>query len=90
MKIKRIGVDLAKNVFQIHGVDAHDKLVWKRQLKRANWLRVLTETVDPGCAVGMEACSGAHHWARELTARGYVVKADPAAVREAVCEESEG
>jgi transposase len=77
MKLTRVGVDLAKNVFQIHGVDKHGKLVWKRQLKRANWLRVLTETLDPGCAVGMEACSGAHHWARELKSRGYVVKLIP-------------
>ena len=48
--------------------------MWKRRLKRATWLRVFTETVEPGCEVGMEACAGAHHWARELEARGYRVK----------------
>ena len=72
MKIIRVGVDLAKSVFQVHGVDRCGKLVWKRQLKRASWIFV--ETVESGCEVGMEACSGAHHWARELQSRGYDVK----------------
>lgn len=74
MKITRVGVDLAKNVFQVHGVDEREKPVWKRRLKRATWLRVFTETVEVGCEVGMEACAGAHHWARELQRRGYRVK----------------
>ena len=74
MKITRVGVDLAKNVFQVHGVDRHGKQVWKRQLKRAHWLKVLVETVEPGCEIGMEACGGAHHWARQLMARGFQVK----------------
>jgi len=74
MKLTRVGVDLAKNVFQVHGVDEREKPVWKRRLKRATWLRVFTETVEPGCEVGMEACAGAHHWARELQRRGYRVK----------------
>ncbi len=77
MKITRVGVDLAKNVFQVHGVNEHGKCVWKRRLKRATWLRVFTETVEPGCEVGMEACGGAHHWAREFKARGYEVKLIP-------------
>ena len=77
MKLTRVGIDLAKSVFQIHGVDEHGKCVWKRRLKRATWLRVFTETVEPGCEVGMEACGGAHHWARELKARGYEVKLIP-------------
>jgi len=74
MKITRVGVDLAKKVFQVHGVDAAGHRVWKRQLKRCNWLSVLTETVEPGCEIGMEACGGAHHWARELKSRGFKVK----------------
>ena len=77
MKLNRIGIDLAKNVFQVHGVDEHGELVWKRCLKRATWLKVLRETVEPGCEIGMEACSGAHHWARELEGRGYKVKLIP-------------
>ncbi|HUF72735.1 MAG TPA: IS110 family transposase, partial [Gammaproteobacteria bacterium] len=74
MKITRVGVDIAKNVFQVHGVDRSGRCVWKRQLKRSGWLRVVTETLEPGCEIGMEACGGAHHWARELVSRGYEVK----------------
>ena len=74
MKITRVGVDLAKSVFQVHGVDGSGERVWKRQLKRSNWLKVLVEKIEPGCEIGMEACGGAHHWARELGSRGYDVK----------------
>ena len=74
MKITRVGVDLAKNVFQVHGVNRAGRCVWKRQLKRLNWLQVLTETLEPGCEIGMEACGGSHHWARELRSRSFVVK----------------
>ena len=74
MKIKRIGVDLAKNVFQVHGVDGNEQPVWRRRLSRKSWLKVLLETVDPGCVIGMEACSSAHHWARQLQAQGFTVK----------------
>jgi transposase len=74
MKITRVGVDLAKHVFQVHGVNRAGRCVWKRQLKRSNWLQVLTETLGPGCEIGMEACGGSHHWARELRSRGFVVK----------------
>ncbi len=74
MKIIRVGVDLAKNVFQVHGVDCNEKPVWKRKLKREEWLKVLQEKVEPGCEIGMEACGAAHHWARKLQALGYRVK----------------
>lgn len=74
MQITRVGVDLAKNVFQVHGVDRRGRCVWKRQLKRSSWLLALSEKLEPGCEIGMEACSGAHHWARELRERGFVVK----------------
>lgn len=74
MKIIRVGVDLAKNVFQAHGVDRNEKSVWRRKLKRAEWLKVLLEKIEPGCEIGMEACGGAHHWARELQAKGFTVK----------------
>ena len=73
-KLSRIGIDLAKNVFQLHGVDRYDKTIWRRQLKRDNWLHVLQQKADPGCVIGMEACTGAHHWARQLQARGFTVK----------------
>lgn len=74
MKLSRVGVDLAKNVYQLHGVDRHGKMAWKRRLRRGQWLRVLMENVEPGCEIGMEACTGAHHWARELQSRGYTVR----------------
>ncbi len=77
MKISRVGVDLAKNVFQLHGVDRHGKAVWKRRLTRAKWLDALLAQTEPGCEIGMEACGGAHHWARELESRGYTVKLIP-------------
>ena len=73
-KLSRVGIDLAKNVFQLHGVDRHGKAVWRRRLTRANWLKVLMDKVEPGCTIGMEACTGAHHWARHLQARGFTVK----------------
>ena len=73
-KLSRVGIDLAKNVFQLHGVDRHGKAVWRRRLTRDQWLKVLLEKVEPGCEIGMEACAGAHHWARELQAKGFTVK----------------
>jgi len=73
-KLSRVGIDLAKNVFQLHGVDRHGKAIWRRRLTRDKWLRVLLENIEPGCEIGMEACAGAHHWARELQAEGFTVK----------------
>ncbi len=74
MNISRIGIDLAKNVFQLHGVDRHGKAVWKRRLKRDQWLKAVLDRGEPGCEIGMEACGGAHHWARVLEARGFAVR----------------
>ena len=74
MKIKRMGVDLAKNVFQLHGVDYKEQVVLRRRLKRANWLKVLFDKAEAGCEIGMEACTGAHHWGRLLQSKGYKVK----------------
>jgi transposase len=74
MKLIRVGVDLAKNVFQVHGVDRTEKLVWRKKLSRGDWVKALLERIEPGCEIGMEACGGAHHWARQLQARGYTVK----------------
>ena len=54
MKINRIGVDLAKNVFQLHGADHKDKAIWKRKLSRDKWLKVLFETAEPGTVIGMD------------------------------------
>lgn len=74
MQLIRVGVDLAKSVFQAHGVDRNEKAVWRRRLNRDNWLKAVIETAPPGCVIGMEACSGAHHWARMLQGKGFVVK----------------
>ena len=67
-----IGVDLAKNVFQIHGVDAAGTVVVRRQLRRGQVLPFFQK--HPSCLVGMEACATSHHWGREITALGHGVK----------------
>ena len=77
MKISRVGVDLAKSVFQLHGTDAHGKAVWKRKLSRGKWVEALCMTAPIGSEIGMEACASAHHWARLLTQHGYQVKLIP-------------
>ena len=77
MKLSRIGIDLAKNVYQLHGVDRYGKAVWKRRLRRNQWLKAVLDKTEPGCVIGMEACAGAHHWARELQSRGYTVRLIP-------------
>lgn len=72
MKITTLGIDLAKNVFQIHGVDALGKVIVKKQLKRDQLAAYLVNL--PPCLIGMEACGGAHHWARKLMGFGHTVR----------------
>jgi transposase len=72
MKITTIGIDLAKNVFQIHGVDSHGKAVLRRQVERSKLLNFFVK-LEP-CLIGMEACGSAHYWARKLTEMGHTVK----------------
>ena len=72
MNIKRVGIDLAKQVFQVHGVDSQEKAVLRKQLRRAQMLDYFTKL--PPCLIGMEACSSAHYWARELQKQGHTVK----------------
>ena len=74
MKIKRIGVDIAKNVFHVHGVDRYGKLLWQKKLKRKEWIAAVREKAEPGTEIAMEACATSHHWARELQGHGYCVK----------------
>ena len=69
MVISRIGLDLAKNVFQVHGVDEHGKTVLRKTLRRSDVSRFFANL--PPCIVGMEACSGAHYWAREVAGFGH-------------------
>src|SRR5947209_890239 len=72
MQITTIGLDLAKSVFQVHGVDAAGQIVAKKKLRRAEVLKFFQAL--PPCLVGMEACATAHYWARELTALGHEVR----------------
>ncbi len=74
MKLARAGVDLAKQVFQVHGVDRAERPVWCQRLKRNRWIADLERAADPGAEIGMEACGSAHHWARLLQSKGYRVK----------------
>ena len=72
-----IGLDLAKNVFQVHGVDADGSVIVRRQLRRSQ-VAAFFSRLEP-CLVGMEACAGAHHWARELAALGHEARLMPPA-----------
>ena len=72
MKITAVGIDLAKNVFAIHGVDERGKVMVRKQLKRAEVAKFFANL--PPCLIGMEACASAHYWARKLMAFGHTVK----------------
>ena len=72
MNVKRIGIDLAKQVFQLHGVDYNEKVILKKQLTRTKMLTYFQSL--PPCLIGMEACGSAHYWARELQKLGHTVK----------------
>src|SRR6266446_6768853 len=72
MKITAVGIDLAKSVFQIHGVDERGKVMVRKQLKRAEVAKFFANL--PPCLIGMEACASAHYWARKLMAFGHTVK----------------
>ena len=67
-----IGIDIAKNVFQIHGTDSHGKRLFKKRVSRAGFLEYMRTL--PSCLIGMEACGGAHYWAKELIKLGFTVK----------------
>ncbi len=77
MEITTIGLDLAKNVFQAHCVDADGTVVLRRKLKRADLIAFFAGL--PPVLIGMEACGGAHYWARELAALGHDVRLMPPA-----------
>lgn len=98
MSVVSIGLDLAKSVFQVHGVDVSGRAVLRRRLARSELIAFFTK--QPRCLVAMEACSSAHHWARELVRLGHDVRLIPpqyvkpyvkrnktdAADAEAICE----
>lgn len=72
MKITRVGLDIAKRVFQVHGVDEQGRTRVRKKLSRSQVLEFFVQL--PPCLVGIEACGGAHHWARELGKLGHTVK----------------
>ena len=76
MEVTAIGIDLAKSVFAVSGADSSGRVVVRRQLRRAQVLNFMGGLAR--CVVGMEACSGAHHWAREIKALGHDVRLMPA------------
>src|SRR5467141_1627499 len=98
MQISTIGLDIAKNVFQVHGIDANETVVVRKRLRRSQVLAFFKAL--PPCLIGMEACATAHYWARELTKLGHRVRLMPekdvkayvkrnkndAADAEAICE----
>jgi transposase len=75
--ITTIGLDIAKSIFQVHGVDAEGNVILRRQLKR-RYVLAFFEKVSP-CLVGIEACASSHHWSRELKALGHTVRLMPPA-----------
>lgn len=97
-EVNTVGIDLAKNVIQIHCVDTDGKVVVRRQLRRSQFPAFFE--CRPACLIGIEACSGAHHWGRQLQEMGHEVRLMPpsyvkpyvkrnktdAADAEAICE----
>ena len=76
MQITTIGLDIAKNVFQVHGIDVSERVVVRKQLRRAQVTKFFAAL--PPCLIGLEACATAHYWARELTRLGHEVRLMPA------------
>ena len=75
--ITTIGLDIAKSVFQVHGIDAEGKVILRRQLKR-RYVLAFFEKLPP-CLIGIEACASSDHWSRELQALGHSVRLMPPA-----------
>ena len=78
--VTTIGLDLAKSVFQVHGVDAPGQVVIRRKVKRRYVLAFFQKL--PPCLIGIEACSSSHYWSRELKALGHTVRLMPPAYSE--------
>lgn len=75
MDIITVGIDLAKSVFQLHGVDVEGKVVLEKKVRRAAFLKTLEKL--PRCLIGMEACATSHYWARQIRALGHDVRLIP-------------
>ena len=74
-QVSMIGIDLAKNSFQLHGARADGSVAFRRKLSRAKFLEFVAG--QPRCVVAMEACAGAHHWGREIGGLGHTVRLVP-------------
>ncbi|MBA3519099.1 MAG: transposase, partial [Rhizobiales bacterium] len=74
-QVVTIGLDIAKSLFQVHGVDESGTVVIRRQVRRAQLLAFFAK--QPSCRIGIEACATAHHWARELIKLGHQVRLMP-------------
>jgi hypothetical protein len=72
MEITTVGIDLAKNVFQVHAVSHSGEVIVRRALRRVQVMPFFAKL--PSCLIGMEACGTSHHWARELVALGHEVR----------------
>ena len=82
-----IGLDIAKNAFQIHGAAAGGRTMLRKQLRRGKVLEFFANL--PVCLIGMEACGGAHHWARELAKLGHEVRLMPPRYVKPICEDQQ-
>ena len=82
--VTTIGLDIAKSVFQVHGVDAAGQVIIRRQLKRRTVLAFFQKL--PRCLVGIEACASSHHWSRALQALGHTVRLMPPAYKADIAE----
>ena len=72
MNIKTLGIDIAKNIYQLHGVDKEDKVVLRKRLTRAKLAEFMVNL--PPCLIGMESCGSSSFWARKFRAMGHTVK----------------
>ena len=84
MSVKVIGIDIAKSVFQIHGIDEQGATVLKKRRTRATFLAELSQ--HPACLIGLEVGSGAHHWARCLVEFGHKVRLMPPQYVRPLCQ----
>jgi transposase len=85
--VTTIGLDIAKSVFQLHGIDAAGSVVMRRQLKRRSMPAFFQKL--PPCLIGIEACATSHHWSRELQALGHTVRLIPPAYVRTLCQTAE-
>ena len=85
--VTTIGVDIAKSVFQVHGIDAAGQVVIRRQLRRRHVLTFFQKL--PPCLVGIEACASSHYWSRELQVLGHYSALDASGLCEALRQAAE-